>query len=90
MGKPVIIDFYADWCGPCKYQTPILEDLKKRMGESIEVRKVDVDNHMDMADRYDIHVVPTLVIEKDGKVVQRFEGVTDAGTLESVMKPLVD
>jgi thioredoxin 1 len=45
---------------------------------------------MDLADRYDIHVVPTLVVEKDGKVIRRFEGVPDAGTLESVMKPLVD
>jgi thioredoxin 1 len=90
MGKPVLIDFYADWCGPCRYQTPILEDLKKRMGEAIEVQKVDVDNHMDLADRYDIHVVPTLVIEKDGKVVRRFEGVTDARSLEAVLQPLVD
>jgi thioredoxin 1 len=90
MGKPVLIDFYADWCGPCRLQTPRIEELKKRMGESVEVKKINVDQHMDLANRYAIQVVPTLVIEKDGKVVRRLEGLTDTGTLESILKPLVD
>lgn len=90
MSKPVLIDFYADWCGPCRLQTPKLEDLKKRMGDHIEIRKVNVDNHMDLANTYGIEVVPTLIVEKDGKVVHRFEGVTDSGVLEATMRPLVD
>jgi thioredoxin 1 len=90
MGKPVLIDFYADWCGPCRLQTPRLEDLKKRMGDTIEIRKVNVDNHMDLANQYGIEVVPTLVIEKDGKVIRRLEGVTEAGVLEGIMRPLVE
>jgi thioredoxin 1 len=90
MGKPVLIDFYADWCGPCRLQTPRIDELKKRMGDAIEVKKINVDQHMDLANKYSIQVVPTLVVEKDGKVVRRLEGLTDTGMLESILKPLVD
>jgi len=90
MAKPVLMDFYADWCGPCKLQTPRIEELKKRMGETVEVKKINVDQHMDLANQYSIQVVPTLIIEKDGKVVRRLEGLTDTGTLEKLLKPLVD
>ena len=89
MSKPVLFDFMATWCGPCRMQTPILEELAKKMGDSIEIRKVDVDQNMDLAEKYRIRVVPTLVIEKDGKIVQQMEGVTDAATLEKLLKPLV-
>jgi len=70
-------------------QTPILEELAKKMGDAIEIRKVDVDQNMDLAEKYGIRVVPTLIIEKDGRVVQQMEGVTDAATLEKLLKPLV-
>lgn len=90
MAKPVLIDFYADWCGPCRLQSPKLEELKKKMGDAIEIRKVDVDQHMDIADRYGITVVPTLIIEKNGKEIRRLEGLTDAGTLETILRPLVE
>jgi thioredoxin 1 len=70
-------------------QTPILEELAKKMGDAVEIRKVDVDQHMDLAEKYGIRVVPTLVIEKDGKIVQQMEGVTDAATLEKLLTPLV-
>ncbi|MDD1694967.1 MAG: thioredoxin [Methanoregula sp.] len=89
MSKPVLFDFYATWCGPCKLQTPILEELAKKMGDSVEIRKIDVDQHMDLAEKYGIRVVPTLIIEKDGKIVQSMEGVTDISTLENLLKPLV-
>ena len=82
-------DFFATWCGPCHMQTPILEELAKKMGSKIEIKKVDVDVHMDLAEKFGIHVVPTLIIEKDGKVVQTMEGVTDAATLEKLLLPLV-
>ena len=71
-------------------QTPILEELAKKMGDAVEIKKVDIDQHMDLAEKYGIRVVPTLVIEKDGKVVQSMEGVTDLSTLENLLKPLVD
>ena len=89
MSKPVLFDFFATWCGPCRLQTPILEELEKKMGASIEIRKVDVDQHMDLAEKYGIRVVPTLIIEKDGKIVQSMEGVTDAATLEKILMPLI-
>ncbi|MGD0080596.1 MAG: thioredoxin [Methanoregula sp.] len=89
MSRPVLFDFFATWCGPCRMQTPILEELAKKMGDAIEIRKVDVDQHMDLAEKYGISVVPTLIIEKDGKTVQRLEGVTDAATLEKLLTPLV-
>jgi thioredoxin 1 len=89
MTRPILYDFFATWCGPCRIQTPILEELKKKMGDSLEIKKVDVDQHMDLAEKYSIRVVPTLIIEKDGKVVQMMEGVTDAATLEKLLSPLV-
>lgn len=89
MSKPVLLDFFATWCGPCRMQTPILEELAIKMGDLVEIRKVDVDQHMDLAEKYGIRVVPTLVIEKDGKIVQQMEGVTDAATLEKILTPLI-
>jgi thioredoxin 1 len=89
MTRPVLYDFFATWCGPCRIQTPILEELGKKMGDSVEIKKVDVDQNMDLAERYGIRVVPTLVIEKDGKIVQMMEGVTDGATLEKILRPLV-
>jgi thioredoxin 1 len=90
MGKPVLFDFYADWCGPCRRQGPILEDLKKKMGDRVDVRKIDVDENMDLANKYGIRVVPTLIIEKDGRVVHTLEGVTGAESLEKMLLPLVE
>ncbi len=90
MGKPVLIDFYADWCGPCRVQSPIVEELARRMGDLVEVKKINVDDHMEMANQYRIYVVPTLIIEKDMKEIRRIEGLTDVASLEAIIKPLVD
>ena len=89
MAKPVLMDFFAEWCGPCKRQGPILEELKQKLGDSFELQKIDVDQHMDLAQKYGIQVVPTLIIEKDGKVIRSLEGVTSADTLEKILKPLI-
>jgi thioredoxin 1 len=71
-------------------QTPILEELEKKMGSLVDVRKVDVDKDMELAEKYGIRVVPTLVIEKDGKIVRSLEGVTSAADLEKILRPLVE
>ncbi|MDU9376873.1 Thioredoxin-like protein [Methanocorpusculaceae archaeon Sp1] len=89
MTKPVLYDFFATWCGPCRIQGPIIEDIAAKMGDKVDVKKVDVDQYPDLANKYQISVVPTLVIEKDGKMVHRLEGVTDAARLESLLKPLL-
>lgn len=89
MSKPVLFDFFATWCGPCRMQTPILEELAKKMGDAVEIRKIDVDQNMDLAEKYGIRVVPTLIIEKDGKVIQSMEGVQNMATLEKLLLPLV-
>lgn len=90
MGKPILIDFFAEWCGPCKRMGPIIEELKAMMGDSFELKKLDVDEHMAEAQKYHISVVPTLIVEKDGVTIQVFQGVVDAATLASVLKPLVE
>jgi thioredoxin 1 len=90
MGKPVLIDFYADWCGPCRLQSPIVEELAMRMGDQVEVKKINVDDNMDLANKYRIYVVPTLIIEKDQKEVRRIEGLTDISSLEAMITPLVE
>ena len=90
MGKPVLIDFYADWCGPCRLQSPIVEELAQRMGDQLEVKKVNVDDNMELANKYRIYVVPTLIIEKDQKEIRRIEGLTDVSSLEAMVRPLVE
>jgi thioredoxin 1 len=90
MGKPVLIDFYADWCGPCRLQSPIVEELARRMGDQVEVKKINVDDHMDLANKYRIYVVPTLIIEKDEREIRRIEGLTDVSSLEAIITPLVE
>jgi thioredoxin 1 len=90
MGKPVLIDFYADWCGPCRVQSPIVEELGRRMGDQLEVKKINVDDNMELANKYRIYVVPTLIIEKDQREIRRIEGLTDVSSLEAMIKPLVE
>lgn len=80
--KIVLIDFMATWCGPCKIQEPIIDDLKEKFDGKIEFKKVDVDDNSELADKYQIRAVPTLIIEKDGKVFARYTGVTNLKTLE--------
>ena len=88
MSKPILYDFFATWCGPCKMQSPIIHELAEKLKDNVDVRMIDVDLEPELANQYQISVVPTLIIEKDGKVEQRLEGVTDAATLESLLKPL--
>jgi thioredoxin 1 len=76
LAKPILMDFYADWCGPCKMQTPILEEIAKEFGDRAEIRKINVDKEGDLATEKGIFVVPTLILENDGKELKRWMGVT--------------
>jgi thioredoxin 1 len=78
-------DFYADWCGPCKTQDPILEEVVEEYS-TIEFRKVDVDNEQDVANQYQVRSLPTLIIENDDGVVERFVGVTQREDIEAALQ----
>ena len=71
-----VLDFYADWCGPCKTQDPILEEVEDELGDAFELQKVDVDEEQDVANQYQVRSLPTLIVENDEGVVDRFVGVT--------------
>nr|WP_276298090.1 thioredoxin domain-containing protein [Halomicroarcula sp. ZS-22-S1] len=80
-----LMDFYADWCGPCKTQDPILEDLEAEWSE-VEFEKIDVDKEQDIANEYQVRSLPTLIIENDDGIVERFVGVTQADDLEAALQ----
>jgi thioredoxin 1 len=81
-----VLDFYADWCGPCKTQDPILEELKEEWGDRFELKKVDVDNEQDVANEYQVRSLPTLVVENDDGIVDRFVGVTQREDIEVALE----
>ena len=83
--KPVIVDFHALWCGPCKVQSPILKELATELGDRIRVIKIDVDQNKELADRYQIRSVPTLIVFKNGKLVWRQSGVVSKNQLLSIL-----
>ena len=85
--KPVLVDFYADWCGPCKMMSPLIEETKKDLGDGATVLKIDIDKNSDVAIKYGIRSIPTLLIFKEGEVVWRQSGVPSKSLIvESVKK----
>jgi thioredoxin 1 len=87
--KPVLIDFFAEWCGPCKMMKPILEDVKQQVGEKASIIKVDVDRNPSVASSLNIRGVPTLIIYKNGKVLWRKSGVVSADELTLLLKQYI-
>ena len=84
--KPTLVDFYATWCGPCKMQGPILEEVKNRVGDEANIIKVDVDKAQDVAMRYRVQAVPTLILFVNGEAAWRGVGVHQADQLEAKIR----
>lgn len=84
--KPVLVDFHADWCGPCKMLAPILKDVKSSLGDDIKIVKIDVDKNQELAGKYQVRGVPTLILFKNGQQVWRQSGVVQKNEIIRVIK----
>ena len=84
---PVLVDFHAVWCGPCKASAPALEDAAREFEGEIAFVKIDVDQEPTLAKTYEVQGVPTFILMKDGQPVERFQGLVSRGKLASVLEP---
>ncbi len=82
---PVLVDFYADWCGPCKMLAPILKDVKDELGDNIKIVKIDVDKNQPLSAKYQVRGVPTMILFKEGKLLWRQSGVLQKNDIIAVI-----
>ena len=86
---PVLVDFFAEWCGPCKMMKPVLEELKKKMGNKIIILKIDIDKNISLSSEYRIQSVPTLVLWKQGEIIWRESGALSLNELEQILSSYI-
>jgi thioredoxin len=86
---PVLVDFYADWCGPCQMMVPILEQVNTQLQNQLRIVKIDTEKYQALASQYQINALPTLVLFKQGQPIQRIEGVVQAKQLVEHLKNFI-
>lgn len=87
--KPILLDFYADWCGPCKSLSPRIEKLDKKLGEEVNIAKINVDNNKAIAAHFKVRSIPSLFFIQNGKVVDQLFGLQTEAVLESKLEEML-
>ena len=83
--KPVLVDFTAEWCGPCKMMKPVLQELHDRLGDKLRILKIDIDRNPAVASNFQVQSVPTLILFQNGKILWRQSGVVQAAQLQKII-----
>ena len=88
-GKPVLVDFTAEWCGPCKMMKPVLEELHQKMGDDVRIIKIDIDQSPQASTFYNVNSVPTLILFQKGNILWRQSGVIPAPSLQKIINQFI-